>query len=162
MPRLTAPGSTAIAASGAESRPQAMPPNTTEPPAVTGSRLPAADTETATEKALVLAQKLNEAVAERKRLAIRVEELEASGKVKDLALDQARAEIQSARTEMARARQELEQWKLEITALRDKLRGADEENLQTLQTAVSLLQQILIQAEDHEPTSAARNSSSAD
>jgi chromosome segregation ATPase len=133
---------------------QATPPNTTEPPAVAGNRLQPVDVETATEKALELSRKLIEVESERNRLAARVETLESSAKSKDQALEQARGEIQVARTEMARARQELEQWKLEISALRDRLRGADEENIQTLQTAVALLQQILAQPGVHELSAA--------
>ena len=88
-------------------------------------------------------------------MTAQVEELKASGKAKDQALDVARTEIQAARTQMARAREELEQWKQEIALLRDKVRGADEENLQTLQTTVALLQQILSQAAEQDRRNAA-------
>jgi DNA repair exonuclease SbcCD ATPase subunit len=160
--KIAAQASPAPASPAPAVQPPALPPNTTQPPAVAGSRLPSIESETATQKAIELARRLNEAVAEKKRLATRVDELEASDKTKDQALEQARVEIQSARSELARARQELAQWKLEIAALRDQLRGADEENLQTLQTAVSLLQQVLTQTEDQGPTSTARANSADD
>jgi chromosome segregation ATPase len=157
-PRLAAPEPT-ITAAVSEPLVQAAPPNTVEPPAVAGKRLQTVDVETATEKALELSKKLTEAESERNRLAARVEALESSVKAKDQALELARGEIQVARTEMARARQDLEQWKLEISALRDRLRGADEENVQTLQTAVALLQQILAQPGVHEVSAAPQQKS---
>jgi outer membrane murein-binding lipoprotein Lpp len=151
----------AAAAPAAEPEPAAQvaatapvtPPPAAEPPSLVGTRLQTPEIETATKKALELTRRLGESEAERKQLASRVADLEAAGKEKDIALEQARTEIQSARTQMVRAREDLEEWKREITALRDKLRGADEENLQTLQTAVSLMHQILNQSHGDSATS---------
>jgi chromosome segregation ATPase len=110
---------------------------------VVGTRLHVAPGETATARALELSAKLDAAENEKQALAARVRDLQAALETKDKALKQATTEVTEARAELARARTELERWKADLIDLREKLRTADKENLATLQTTVSLLQQLL-------------------
>ena len=113
------------------------------PPGVVGSRLQIAPGETATARALELSAQLEAIANEKQGLATHVRELHAALEERDKRLAQATADVNAAREELARARTELERWKAEMAGLREKLRAADKENVATLQTTVSLLQQLL-------------------
>jgi chromosome segregation ATPase len=109
-------------------------------PTVTGSQLNLKPDETAAERALELTHKLSAAEEEKKTLTMRVQQLEVSLDEKDKALAQVSKEVQAASEEMVRAREELQRWKQQVAMLRDKLGGAEKDNLATLQSIVSYLE----------------------
>lgn len=127
-----------------------MPPIVGDPPGVMGARLHVAPGETATARALELSAKLEATENEKQGLATHVRDLHATVEEKDKQLAQATKDVTEARAELARARTELERWKQEMANLREKLRAADKENVATLQTTVSLLQQLLSRDEPSE------------
>jgi chromosome segregation ATPase len=128
-----APAPVAVAAA-----PEAMAARTK--PTVTGSQLNLKPDETAAERALELTHKLTAAEEEKKALTMRVQQLETSLDEKDKALVQVAKEVQAASEEIARSREELQRWKQQVTALREKLGGAEKDNLATLQSIVSYLE----------------------
>ncbi len=111
-------------------------------PTVTGSQLNLKPDETAAERALDLTHKLTAVEDEKKTLGMRVQQLEASLEEKDKALAQISKEVQAASEEIARSREELQRWKQQAAALRDKLGGAEKDNLATLQSIVSYLERM--------------------
>ena len=138
-----APGDPAIA-KAAPPKPEEAGSTRTQP-TVTGSQLNLKPDETLTQKALELSQKLNAAEEEQKAQALRTQQLEAALEEKDKTLLQATKEIQSASEELTRARADLQRSKQEVSTLRDKLRSAEKENLATLQSITSYLEQVLEQ-----------------
>ena len=110
-------------------------------PAIAGTHLNLMPGQTATERALELAQKLNAADGENESLTHRIQELEVAVDDREKAIRQASEEIRATREELAEAREEIEQRTKDLAALRQKLRDADEENAIALETALTLLQQ---------------------
>jgi len=120
-------------------------------PTVTGSQLNLKPDESAAQRALELTKRLEAVEEERKSLSMRVQQLENSLEEKDKALAQASREMQAAGEELAHARDELQRWKQLTVALRDKLGGAEKENLATLQSIVSCLEQVMEHDKPAEP-----------
>ena len=114
-------------------------------PTLSGSRLELRAGETATERALELMDKLAAADEGKKQLEDRVQVLEATLASKDFALQEGISEVRMTREDLARSRADLEQWKQDTQTLRAKLRDADQANLATLETTVTLLQKALEQ-----------------
>ena len=119
-------------------------------PTVTGARLNLAQGETATDRALMLTQKLAASEEERKTLTARVEQLKAAVDEKDKALLQASRDVLSACEEVSHTRNELQQWKQEMMALRDKLHGTEKENMTNLQSIISLLEKFMEKEKPHD------------
>jgi predicted nuclease with TOPRIM domain len=99
--------------------------------------------QTATDRAVELARKLEDAERDKQVLSKRIAELDATVASRNRALEEAGREVLAAREELMRSRAELEGWQQEMQGLREKLRSADKENLATLQATVSLLQHML-------------------
>jgi chromosome segregation ATPase len=108
--------------------------------AIAGSELNLKPDESAAERALEVTHKLTAVEEERKVLAARVQQLETALEEKDKALAQVSKEVQAASEEMAQARDELQRWKQQVVVLREKLGGAEKDNLATLQSIVSYLE----------------------
>jgi seryl-tRNA synthetase len=89
------------------------------------------------------ARRLADVEQDRQRLLNRVHELEAELAEKDHALKQASEEIQAGTNEVARTRAELQRWNQDLAALRARLQNAEKENLTTLQSVISALEQVL-------------------
>jgi hypothetical protein len=77
----------------------------------------------------------------RQRIAKMQEEIDE----RDRALKAAQLDIQSAAEEVSRTRAELQQWKAEVVRLREGLRDAEKQNMETLQTMIKLMEQRLEQ-----------------
>jgi hypothetical protein len=114
-------------------------------PTALGSQLNLRPDETVVERALELTARLNLTEEEKKALAVRVQQLEQTLEQKEKALTQSTREVQAATEEVAKARADLQRWRQEVVALRDKLRGAEKENLATLQALASVLEKFLEQ-----------------
>lgn len=112
-------------------------------PTITGSRLRLRPCQTATERALELTEQLALAEEATKRSDLRVQDLERTIAEKDLALQNARSEIQATRDLLAEGSSDLEKVRQEMQSLREKLRAADQQQLATLEATVALLQKAL-------------------
>jgi septal ring factor EnvC (AmiA/AmiB activator) len=115
------------------------------PPGIYGGRLHVPPGESAAARVLALTDQLNATKSEAEQLSARVRGLEADVDAGHKALARATSEVLETRTELSRARDDLEQWKRELAAMREKLDAADKDNLTTLQSTVGLLQQLLTQ-----------------
>ena len=91
---------------------------------------------------LLLTNRLTEAEAQNRALAARVQQLELSVQDRDKQLLQAREKVQAACAEMAHAREEIGQWKQSVQTLREKLNTAEKDDLTTLQSVVTVLEQM--------------------
>src|SRR5262249_12171135 len=120
------------------------------PPTVYGSRLHVPPGESAAAKVLALTEQQTAAKAENERLTERVRPLETELDSANQSLARATTEVVETRTELTGARSDLEQWRREIAVMRERLEAADKDNLSTLQTTVTLLQQLLAKEEGHE------------
>jgi chromosome segregation ATPase len=80
--------------------------------------------------------------AQRKALALRVQQLQSVLEEKDAALVQASRELQAANAEVKRIHQDLKRWKQETEALREKLRKSEEDTLDALQSVVPTLERM--------------------
>lgn len=94
------------------------------------------------------AQKLASVEDERNKLALRVQMLQNQVEEKEKALTQATKELESTQAEMTRTRGDLEQWKRDTRALRDKFRESEKENANALQSIMSMLEKMV----EHEGT----------
>jgi ABC-type transporter Mla subunit MlaD len=119
-------------------------------PTVTGSQLQLKPDETAAERALELSRKLTAAEEEKKVVAYRVRELEGAVNERDRALQErdriianASSEFQAATAELNQAREQLKRLKTEVANLHESLRGAEKDNLATLQSIATCLEQVL-------------------
>ena len=114
-------------------------------PSVVGSELNLRPDEPVVARALELTQKLVTSEEEKKTLAARVQQLELTVEEKEKAQVQATQEIKAATEEVARARSELQRWKQQVVALREKLGSAEKENLETLSSIVGVLEKMMDQ-----------------
>lgn len=112
-------------------------------PAVQGSRLNLRPGQTATEKALELQQELADSNSREDELEARVAELEAEIARKDQRILQAIREMNATRNELIAVRGQLEEWSRVMDQLRERIKETEVENLATMQTIISLLQQFL-------------------
>jgi hypothetical protein len=133
-------------------------------PPITGGQLGLKPDESAAQRALELAQKLNSAEEEKRSLSVRVHQLEEALDAKDKALAKVTREVQTAGDEVKQAREELQQWRPQMAALREKLKSAEKENLATLRSIVSALEDGLApggspEAQPEQPASSAAGQS---
>ena len=90
------------------------------------------------------------AKAENDRLSDRIRQLEIELDSANQALARATSEVVETRTDLVSARADLERWRHELAVMREKLEAADKDNLSTLQTTVTLLQQLVAKEEGHD------------
>jgi Trp operon repressor len=122
--------------------PGTAPPGTAGAPSP-GTAHPLAAVEVHPERLAELTQRLAVSEDERKALAARAQLLETALEDKEKALAQVGKEIQSSRDEVTRVRAELQRSRQEITDIRNRLRSAEKDNLATLQSIVSMLEQMV-------------------
>ncbi|HZU35174.1 MAG TPA: hypothetical protein VFA18_04675 [Gemmataceae bacterium] len=99
------------------------------------------ETVTKQPEAAVEGQRLLAVDEQNKALLARVHELEAALQQKEQVLAQTNGQVQTASQEVVRAREELQRLKQNIGVLRDRLSASEKENLNTLQTIVSSLEE---------------------
>lgn len=119
-------------------------------PTVYGSRLHVPPGESAAGKVLALTEQTAAAKAENDRLSDRIRQLEIELDSANQALARATSEVVETRTDLVSARADLERWRHELAVMREKLEAADKDNLSTLQTTVTLLQQLVAKEEGHD------------
>jgi exonuclease VII large subunit len=94
----------------------------------------------------LLSQRVASAEDDRKVLAARLQLVETQLEEKEKALAEATREIQEATAQTVRTRNELQQWKKDMTSLRDQFSNMDKDHRETLETIIKTLEQVL----DHE------------
>jgi hypothetical protein len=97
-------------------------------------------------------QRLSFTEDQRKTLDLRVRQLQTVVESKDRALIQATQEVLAANEEVAQTRADMERWKKEMTALRDRLRNSEKDNMATLQSIVALMEQMVDHSKKPEGT----------
>ena len=95
------------------------------------------------EQVSIMAQRLASAEDDRKVLLARVQILETQLDDRQRALDLARNEIQEATGAIVKTRNDLQQWKKDMAALRDKMGVMEKDNRDTLETMIRTLETIL-------------------
>jgi chromosome segregation ATPase len=88
-------------------------------------------------------KRLNAIEEDRKSLVLRLQQLESALEEKDRILALASQEVQASSVEVQRTRAELEQWKKEMTGIRDKARASEQESATAIQGVVGLLEQMV-------------------
>src|SRR5262249_47200522 len=114
-------------------------------PTLAGIQPEPAAVETADQRAKIdeLTRKAADSDQERQRLAAKVQELETALAEKDQALKQLGQEVQLSADEIARARAEMQHCNQELSALRARLHDAERENVTTLQSLISTVEQLV-------------------
>lgn len=112
-------------------------------PSVQGQRLNLKPGQTATEKALELQEELQASSEREEALEGRVAELEVEIEKKNERIVQAIREMNATRNELIAVRGQLEAWATNMNELRSRIQSAEADNLATMQTIISLLQQFL-------------------
>lgn len=112
-------------------------------PGISSKHLGIASGTTAAERSLELSAKLEMLADEREQLAVQVRDMETEIRERDKKLVEAAREIQAARQELTDTRDQIQRWRQNVDELREKIRVAEQENLDTLQAIVSLLKQLL-------------------
>lgn len=106
----------------------------------------------ANEQFAQMSQRIASVEDDRKTLATRLQMVEAQLDEKEKALAAATREIQEATAQVVRTRNDLQQWKKDMAALRDKLGSMDKEHRDTLEAIIRTLEQVIEQ--DRAPTKA--------
>lgn len=91
----------------------------------------------------LMSQQLHQVEDETKILRARLQQTTEQLEDKEQALAMAEQEILAARESIARSRAELLRWRQEMSALRDRLRSSEKENLATLEAIIKLLERLL-------------------
>jgi hypothetical protein len=95
------------------------------------------------ERISLLTQRLAADEDDKKVLAARLEQVAAQLDEKERALGLANREIKDATAQIVRARNELQNWKKDAAALRDKMGTMEKENRDTLETIIKTLEKTL-------------------
>ncbi len=121
--------------------PKSVPPR--DMPTVEGQRLRLGPGESAAERAVLLAQMLDAAQAESRTLRDRVRALEFQVQEVDRARDEERKSAAQAAADAVRYRLRMEALDEEVAALRERLRRAEIQDMETLREIISVLERLL-------------------
>jgi hypothetical protein len=99
------------------------------------------------EQITLLSEHVREAEDDRKVLNARLQQMTAQLEEKDRALVLAQHQIQEATAQVARTRKELQAWQTDVTALTVRLRTAERDNRDTLETITRTLEKMLRERE---------------
>jgi len=116
------------------------------PPAVNPPGLPG----TAADQTSFMLQRMQNIEDDRKAMMMRLTTLEMQLREKDQAVTQAGYEVQSSTLQMRKSREELQQWKAELTEMRNRIRTIEQENRLTVEVLIKALEQFV----EKEPTKA--------
>jgi hypothetical protein len=94
------------------------------------------------ERSLELTVRLQEADADRQALEYRARELTAALEARDRVLNEHGRDIHEAAEEVARAREQVSAWRKELEEARVRLRGREQEDVQTLKAIIALLERL--------------------
>lgn len=123
--------------------PPSTPNGTATRPTVAGGALNLAPGESLAERSLELSRKLTAAEEEKQALVAHAQQLAVLLEVKDRTLLQAEKEVRAAAEDVALTRADLQRWKEEMRLLRERLRGAEQENVATLRSLIATLERVL-------------------
>ncbi len=112
-------------------------------PTVAGEMLNLGPNENPTEKAVQLAQGLAGAEAENRLLFFRLKTLETELETRSRSLAESSEEVDQATSEVAKTRLELQTLRKDVSALRDRLRQIEKEDVETLRSIVAALEKLL-------------------
>ena len=146
---LPVPGGLAVPVPPTQAQPLPLPrelggdPHNRGTPTVTGEKLVLGPNELPIDRALELTQRIDALVAENKALQARIVALEANGLTREQAMNEAIREVERATEEVAKARAEVQVLRTELIALRDKLKDVEAAELETLNTVIEALKQLL-------------------
>lgn len=115
-----------------------MPPPT-NPPGLPG---------TSADQLSLLLQRLQNIEDDRKAMAMRLTALETQLREKDQAVTQAGYEVQASALQMKKSRDDLQQWKSELSEMRNRIRTIEQENRLTVEVLIKALEQFV----EKEPT----------
>ncbi len=120
-------------------------------PTVYGGRLNLGPYETPADRVIDLTRQLEAVAAQNRGLLGRIRELEALGAGREHALNEALREVQAAEEEIAKTRGTLAGQKSEITALQEKIRQLEKEDIETLKLVIAALEKLLNSPPRREP-----------
>jgi septal ring factor EnvC (AmiA/AmiB activator) len=112
-------------------------------PTAAGALLNLGPNESAVDKAVDLARRLEACIADNQMLTARVKSLQATGEGREQALAEAMRDVESATNDVVRSRADLEALRKENAVLRDRLRQLEKEDLETLRIVISALERLL-------------------
>jgi chromosome segregation ATPase len=95
------------------------------------------------EKISLLLQQVSAQEDDKKVLAARLEQFSVQLEEKERALAQANREIKAATAQIVSARNDLQNWKKDAIALRDKMGSMEKENRETLEAIIKTLEKTL-------------------
>lgn len=111
-------------------------------PTVRGGILDLGPNDSGVERALELAHQLSLLEGENKLLSMRIRQLEGDLEIREKLIDTAKTEVDSASKDVVRARDEIESLRKDLAAARERLRQAAQDDLETLQTILTVLRRI--------------------
>jgi hypothetical protein len=112
-------------------------------PTATGGRLDLKPNELPIDRAVELSKRIDEVALENAKLITRIRTLEANGLSREQALNETLREIETATAEVVKARGDLQAMRGELTSLRDRVKLAEKNELETLQKVILLLEKLL-------------------
>ncbi len=132
-------------------QPQAMPPprllgggpHDRTTPSLTGEKFALGPHELPIDRALELERRLNELADENKQLQARIVRLEANGLSREQALNEALREVERATELVTKARADVQALRNELISLRERVKKAEDRELDTLNKVIQALQQLL-------------------
>ena len=124
-------------------RPTAGDPHVRTDPTLYGGRLNLGPNEMPADRVLELTRQLEAVAAQNRGLVGRIRELEALGVAREQALVEALREVEAAEIEVAKTRGTLAAQKSEITALQEKIRQLEREDIDTLKLVIAALEKLL-------------------
>lgn len=121
-------------------------------PTVRGGILNLGPNDTGVERAIELAHQLSLLEGENKLLSMRVRQLETDLDAREKLIDSARTEVEASSKDVERARLEIEALRKDLAAARDRLRQAARDDLETLQTIITVLRRLTLTAAPMRPS----------
>jgi hypothetical protein len=121
-------------------------------PTVRGSILNLGPNDTGVERAIELAHQLSLLEGENKLLLMRVKQLEGDLESREKLIDTGKSEIESATQDVIRARLEIEGLRKDLSAARERLKQAAKDDVETLQTILTVLRRLTMTVAPMRPT----------
>lgn len=118
-------------------------PGTRAQATISGQRLQLGPNENATERAVLLAQMLETAQTESRGLRDRIRSLDVQIQEVEQSRNEERTNARQSATELARNKTRLESLNEEVVALRERLRRAERQDMETMQEICSALEKVL-------------------
>lgn len=112
-------------------------------PTATGGRLDLKPNELPIDRAVELSKRLDDLTAENQKLLARIRTLEANALAREQSMNETLREVETATAEVVKARSDLQAMRTELAALRDRVKNAEANELETLEKVVKALQKLL-------------------